>query len=66
MMYNQEVGAISEGESTKQFNSSVFGMNIGMNYGYRSAKYFGKVTDRLLSQNYLFKVSTGFRDIGKI
>ena len=66
MMYNQEVDQISEGESTKLFNSSGFGMNVGVNYEYKSAKYLDKKTDRQNQPNYLFKVSTGFRDVGKI
>jgi len=64
--YNSELDELSEGTSKKLFSSSGYGMNAGLNYEYKSAKHLKKNIKQQNQPNYLFKVSTSFRDMGKI
>jgi hypothetical protein len=66
MNYNNQLDELSEGKSTTLFTSNGFGLNLGVNYEYKSAKYLDKTADRVNQPNYLFKVSTSLRDVGKI
>jgi hypothetical protein len=63
--YNDQLDKVSEGQSKSIFTANGYGFCFGLTYEFQGEKYLDRTLDRPGQPNYLFKVSTGVRDMGK-
>ncbi|MCT4625083.1 MAG: DUF5723 family protein, partial [Schleiferiaceae bacterium] len=66
LTYNNELDEISKGESKRLFNSSGYSFNFGAIYEFADDRHLETDVDRLHQPNYLFRVATSMRDVGRI